>query len=222
MQSLQMRWPVAGHHRIVDGDDGEARRARMPCALAACASRRSSRRAGSRRGSRRTALFWNAPVLRSFRPVRAAVLALVVAPDAVVGLVERAGQIPCRDRSARSRRAGANLSRQAQHGDAVLPRSSRPARDAYGSSLVRHVEQHAVAVLRACPPASASPRRRSARPGRAPPAWSPRRPSSARHARAKTVLGQRVRRTASSRSRASARPSSAAACSGVTPLTARR
>ena len=37
-------------------------------------------------------LFWKPPSF-SFSPLRAAVLALVVAPDAVIGLVERAGEI---------------------------------------------------------------------------------------------------------------------------------
>ena len=90
MQSLQMRWPVAAHIGLSTTDDGEradgVAAGRDQVHLGDLFLERAAREHDAER-----ALLEFAGLL--LEPLGAGVLALVVAPDAVVGVVERAGEI---------------------------------------------------------------------------------------------------------------------------------
>ena len=183
MQSLQMRWPVAAHIGLSIDRDGE-RAERVALRLRPGASRRSSPRAGSRRAGRRTALFLNAPVF-SLRPGRAAVLALVVAPDAVVGLVERAGEIGAGIGEREALASAAMRGRQLRACATPSTTSVSTGTRCCGSSLCGSLNSTPPLWARCGLPACASPRRRSGRRDRAPRRARPRPSSRRRRASAK-------------------------------------
>ncbi len=90
MQSLQMRWPVAAHIGLSMVTDGE-RADGMPCCFRVFISEIFSSRGQPASGTPKT-LVLKAPLF-SLRPVEQLSFALVVALDAVVGLIESAGEI---------------------------------------------------------------------------------------------------------------------------------
>ncbi len=90
MQSLQIRWPVAAHIGLSIVTIAKAPMG-LPAPFATFISEIFSSRGHPASGTPNT-LDLNAPFF-SFQTGRAAVLALVVAFDAVVCLIERAGEI---------------------------------------------------------------------------------------------------------------------------------
>ena len=164
---------VAGrrHHRVVDGDGGEraqhvprrAQRVHLGNFLV-------QRTAGQRHAERR---FLKRAGLAILQAGAAGILALRVAPDAVVDLIQRL----LRGHSGVGQRESLALPpvvlRQAQHRDAV----ALDGLDRNQMHCDRPGAARGTACCRDAPhgrPRSASPRRRSASPGRAPP---PRPPS---------------------------------------------
>ena len=153
---------VAGrrHHRVVDRDGREARRARSPGAQRVdLADLLIQRAAGERHAERR--LLELRRFLRSFSPVRAGILALRVAPDAVVDLIQRLlGVHPGIGQRESFARAPVVL-RQAQHRHAV-------ALDGFNRNQmvvvepVRHAEQRVAGMRGLARLRSASPTPRSA------------------------------------------------------------
>ena len=143
MQSLQMRCPVAATSGL-----STAAMASAPIEKPSLFSRFISEifsSSGQPASVTPNGDFWNEPVLRSLQPARAAVLALVVAPDAVVGVIERPHQV---EAFVGQRKAFA----MAQHRPRQL--QARHAIDDFGLDrhemleveLVRHLEQRPVAV----------------------------------------------------------------------------
>ena len=131
-----------GAHRIVDDHDGE-RAERMALGLREIhlGDFLVERTAGEHDAE--LALLELAGLL--LEPLRATVLALVVTPDAVVGVIERAGEIGARIGQREAVAGAAMRGRQLEHGDAVddlgLDRHQMQRID-----LVRHLEQHAALV----------------------------------------------------------------------------
>ena len=133
----------AGRHRIVDRDDGE-RADRIAARLHqvhlgdTLFERAAGQLHAERAGAEAAGLFLESG--------RAAILALVVTPDAVIGLVERAGQAHALVGQAEALAMAPMIARQAHHGDTV---------DGHGLDrhqmrrieLVRHLEQHAALML---------------------------------------------------------------------------
>ena len=150
MQSLQMRWPVAAAIGLST--------AMMPSAAS---------------GSPRAFTMWNSEIFSSsgqpasgtpntvflklsggrlfLQALRAGILALLVAPDAVVRLVERAGEIGAgvgeREAFAVAQVDPGHVRRRSRGGFGV--HRDQP----HEVELVRRLEQHAAAVLAPCPPA---------------------------------------------------------------------
>ncbi len=79
------------------------------------------------------------------QPVRAAVLALLVAPDAVIRLVKRAGEVGTGVGQRKSLAPPALFIGQAQHGDAVLDHRLHR-HEMHRVDAVRHLEDHALLV----------------------------------------------------------------------------
>ena len=127
---------MAGRRRTSDCRRSRSR-ARRWCGprSSADASRRSSRRADSRRATTPNGDLLELAGLFP-QPLRAAVLALVVAPDAVVGVVERAGEIGARvgqrEAVAMARRCA---SRQLEHASRHRPLSVSTGTRCSGSTL---------------------------------------------------------------------------------------
>ena len=155
MQSLQMRCPVAGDHRIVDADDRErGERPAFRAQLVEFGDLLLERAAGERHAERallERIVGGAVGRLLLEQPVRAGVLALLVAPDAVVRLVERRRRGPCRGRSARSRRAAAHGRPAIFHAiDAVAVREL-DRHEVHVVELARRAEQHAALVCARAP-----------------------------------------------------------------------
>ena len=129
-----------GHHRVVDRDDGERADAVAPRLHQVHLGDFLFERAAGERHAERALL--ERAGLAVFEAARAAVLALVVAPDAVIRLVERAGEIGAGIGQREAVAQAPLLLGQAQHGDAVLDhRLDR--HEMIGIDLVRHLEEHA-------------------------------------------------------------------------------
>ena len=147
---------VAGRrqHRIVDRDDRQrADRVALRLQHVHLGDLLFERAAGERHAERR---LLERAGLAVFRPLRATVLALVVAPDAVVGLVERLLVVHAGVGEREAVAARQSCPRQAQHGDAVAL-DGLHRHKLLEVEFVRHLEQRA-ATMRA-------PVRRQRRPG---------------------------------------------------------
>ncbi len=102
--------------------------------------------------------FLERPGLAILETARTGILALVVTPDAVIGVIERAFQIHAGIGERESVAEPVTILRQAQHGDAVLD-DGLDRDEMFHVEPMRHFEQHALAVPRA-------PVGRQRRPGR--------------------------------------------------------
>ena len=147
--------PGCRHHGIIDRDDRKPANAQalgLHCVeLGDFFFERAARERHPEHGLLERARFL---VLEA---TRAAVLTLVVAPDAVVGVVERGRQIHA-GIGERETIARAHVLRpEAEHGDAVLDRRLN-GNEMRHLELVRHLEEHAAAMSRL-------PLRRERRPG---------------------------------------------------------
>ena len=164
MQSLQMRCPVAAIIGLSMAIVANAP-STLPCARSVCISEIFSS-SGQPASVTPNGDFWNCPVLRSFRPVAAGILALRVAPDAVVDLVQRLLRVHPGIGQREAVAPAPVVLRQPQHRDAV-------ALDGFNRNQmlriepVRHAEQRVAGMCRMALRPSASPRRHSAAPDRA-------------------------------------------------------
>ncbi len=174
MQSLQMRWPVAAHIGL-----STITMASAPSVWPSASTRFISEifsSSGQPASVTPNALFLNSPVFSAVPSSRSPCPGCGTRCSSSPGRARRRDR--CRDRSARSRRARADALRQLEHGDAV-DHLGLDRHEVVRIDLVRHLEQDAALVRRAGPPASASPRRRSARRDRARRRARPRPSSSA-------------------------------------------
>ena len=131
-----------GAHRIVDDDDGErAEGVALGLGEIHLGDLLVERTAGERDAER--ALLELAGLLA--QPLRAAVLALVVAPDAVVGVIERAGEIGAGIGQREAVAGAAVRLGQLEHRHAV-DRFGLDRHEMERIDLVRHLEQHAALV----------------------------------------------------------------------------
>ena len=143
MQSLQMRCPVAATSGL-----STAAMASAPMEKPSLLRRFISEIFSSSGQPARVTPngdFWNAPVLRSLQPARAAILALVVAPDAVVGVIERAHQVEAFVGQRKALAMTQHRPRQLQARDAV-DHLGLDRHEMLEVELVRHLEQRPVAV----------------------------------------------------------------------------
>ena len=219
MQSLQMRWPVAAAIGLSMVTMASAPM-RLPRALTTFISEIFSS-SGQPASVTPKTLFWKAPVFLSFRPVEQLSLPWLMAPDAVVRLVERACEIGAGIGEGEAFALAPVLLRQMQHGDAVLHhRLDR--HEMRHVELVRHLEEHARAMLARVLPARASPRRRSAAARSSAASCSASASIQRATWRRIALLGERLAASAL-RARAPApRRRARRPASGVTPFTARR
>ena len=171
-----------GAHRIVDDRDGERADGvalRLPTRFISEIFSSSGQPASTTPNG----LFLNSPDF-SRSPLRAGILALVVAPDAVVGVIERAGEIHSGIGERKAVARAPLRRRQLEHGDAV-DHLGLDRHEMIGIDLVRHLEQHAALVPALAVRPCASPRRRSAPRDRARRHARPR-PASRRRPSART------------------------------------
>ena len=143
MQSLQMRCPVAATSGLSTAAMASAPMEK-PSLLRRFISEIFSS-SGQPASVTPNGDFWKAPVLRSLQAARAAVLALVVAPDAVVGVIEGAHQVEAFIGQRKALAMAQHRPRQLQAGDAV-DHFGLDRHEVLEVELVRHLEQRPVAV----------------------------------------------------------------------------